>query len=385
MIITIIYPTSLDFWLHSDAMFIIGCDYFAASSINRNLPKSYLKSTPVSKETAITICQDLHLTLPLATCLSNPNMRRKNACFEVRTFKKPFPAKSFVRIPRKDYDIYMATPELCFLLAASHLDFIDLIELGFKLCAMYQETDDNIFHQRSYTPYTSASKIQNYLEATYFMKSKFAREAAHYILDNSNSEAETKIAIMATLSIQQGGFGLRVPEMNYSFKLSETERFLYYYKDKNTKSIPSSIKLDFAWPDYKIALEYNGISSHSSVSQQHADSNRINILQMEGYKIFVLTLNHLTNFQKFSIIMDNLRKVLDQSPAEKLMKKFRHKRELLFNRLFANFINTQKTDNDASRFENDSAVTVSTPESHSSEDTTATLMPRKPLDSEKNP
>jgi very-short-patch-repair endonuclease len=48
-------------------------------------------------------------------------------------------------------------------------------------------------------------------------------------------------------------------------------------------------KLDLAWPEWRIALEYDGWATHSSVSAFHADRDRSRRIEAQGWHVLHVT------------------------------------------------------------------------------------------------
>ncbi len=70
-------------------------------------------------------------------------------------------------------------------------------------------------------------------------------------------------------------------------------------------------RLDFAYPDQKIAIEYDGWEWHSSRSAFDRDRRRDRMLQLAGW-----TVLRITSQTSDSDLLDTLRALVRKGPAE---------------------------------------------------------------------
>ena len=104
---------------------------------------------------------------------------------------------------------------------------------------------------------------------------KRAVDVARIAFDNSKSPMETSLALILTLPIEFGGFGLPRPELNRNIDVSGWRGIL---SDRNT------ICTDMWWEDHGVALEYDSFSFHGKQGEARrtSDAIRSNILASLG-------------------------------------------------------------------------------------------------------
>lgn len=223
MIVPIIYPSAGEFWLNfNNGSFP---DYSIQNRRLTNLPKGY--QFKVTAHDAIAVAKYLSVSSPLYLTAPAMKYKRYGKNCIVLSREIPFPENSFVCIKHKQYDIYIASPELCFLQAARSLDFKDLVKFGYDLCAQYSIDPTSETGQRGRKLITSVNILKEYAKKNRsFYNSILARKALRYVHENSNSPMETKLAIFASLPEDQGGCAIPGLEMNKSIKLSNYGKLL---------------------------------------------------------------------------------------------------------------------------------------------------------------
>lgn len=172
---------------------------------------------------------------------------------------RPLPKESFRKIGN---NLYIDAPEFSFLEMSSELSSAKLVEYGFILCGNYA-----LSHSGDYTsrpkPLTTKAKLEAYLaKSASFHGINKARIALKYVLENSASPMETKLAMMLCLPKNKGGFGLPMPTMNY--KVNFPRRMLKTCHKRY-------VVLDIYWPDKAVAIEYDGEAYHSTTEALNSD------------------------------------------------------------------------------------------------------------------
>ena len=328
MINPIIYPTAAQFWLNPNLKY----DYPDLSERKWkyvNLPRRYNSLT--SNAAAQCIAKELQLQYPVHILSQNMKQRCTKELFVCRCRQLQFPPKSFIKCGEAAADknvasLYMASPELCFLEAAHYLTLIDLIQFGFDLCAMYAVDEESELGQVRRTPITTPKLINEYLEnAAGFYGIKNARRAARFVLGNSNSPMETKLAMIMELPFSMGGFGLPKPELNYPIKLdSEGKKLLGF----------DTVKADIVWPEHKVAVEYNSNLCHLEPQQLTVDANRQTALAQVGYKVINITAGNMNFVTNIESIMASTRRLLGLRKEKDNLKKYAEKRRKLTKQMF---------------------------------------------------
>ena len=290
MIIPIIYPSAGEFWLNSDPYSLLG--YSFNNRKLTNLPSGF--PFRVTSKAAFEVTEILDLSRPLYVAAPHQDYKRYGSNCVIHSYPRPFPQKSFVRLQRGRYDLYIASPELCFMLAARSLDLIDLVKFGYDLCAMYYETPQSRIGQMQRTSFTFSSLLKEYAIYNHNLHgSAKALKALKYVRDYSNSPMETKLAMFSLLP---SGCGLSHLEMNKTIDLTGEGKRLVGY---------SQIRCDLAFSN-KVAVEYNSNAHHLDAARYTDDMNRQTALKLAGYKYIAITAGHISNYHSFINVMNAL-------------------------------------------------------------------------------
>jgi len=303
----ITYPSALEFWLSHNPP-VPPYDYL-------RLPEEMLHSFFIIKGAAASdiygITSFLNISAPVHIMVPDNSQRRKwnNCVFH----KAPasFPANSIVRIAD---NLYIISPEMCFLLAARILPLTSLILLGFDLCAKFRPNRSEKYSQVSITPVTGTEKISKFLNTCSNIHGLYkARMAVRYVLNNSNSPMETKISMLAGLPLSLGGYGLPAPQLNPTVKLSPSAS-LFLGRD--------TCKPDIAWPDALCAIEYDSRQYHLEEDQFVYDKKRSSALALTGYTVLNVTYEQLNSFMKIEDFFKTLRHTLQLHSRTPAMEKY---------------------------------------------------------------
>lgn len=181
--------------------------------------------------------------------------------------KRSFTEKSALRIGK---NLYVSTPEECFLQLASSFSLIQLIQAGFELCGSYAIRDNRLLVREPRMTVLSLNAYLTRIDTCYGIHK--ARIAAQHLLDDSASPMETALSMLLCLPTSMGGYGLPKPHLNYPIA---QEGKLY--------------RCDLCWPDKNLALEYDSDQYHSSFEKLHADSTRR--IQIEASRIHVISVS----------------------------------------------------------------------------------------------
>lgn len=169
-----------------------------------------------------------------------------------RLITYPLPDNSFYEVYR---DVFVCSPELTFLLAATKLQFRSLVALGCELCGTY-----SIFSKCSsaikHAQITDTAAIGEYLDCVPKMRGvKLARRALKSMADNSASPRETDVFMQYCMNSKLGSYGLGNVELN------STQPVKGYVR---TITGMTEITPDLYWPEHKIAIEYESTENHGA-------------------------------------------------------------------------------------------------------------------------
>ena len=173
------HQTAFAYWVHRDVW---------ETRKTRSVP------TASDKQSVITLKDTRHLIIALndkqpihaSVCSSSNIFESEGIVLHYRSV--PYPDWSFRRINK---DTFVASPELCFLQAASILPFNALVLYGMELCGTYARTKEIGGTRYKREPLTSARKIAAYLGKSQGANGiKQALKASAYLMDGSASPRE---------------------------------------------------------------------------------------------------------------------------------------------------------------------------------------------------
>ena len=341
MIIPIIYPSAAQFWLNYTHP-----GYSLESRNLTDLPEDY--ELIASQYEAREIAKLLGLSLPLHLVSKRKENQRHRASCVCRFRHDPFPKDSFYHfhldshIQNEGYEIYVACPELCFLQAARKLDMTDLIKFGFDMCAKYKYNEFASYAQDERAIFTTPGLIENYINtAGGFYGCRPAKKAVRFVLGNSNSPMETKLAILMVLPIRLGGYGMPKPQMNKKIDLTaaagkKSSKSKNRFKNKNSDAVAllgyDYVHADIAWP--KVVCEYNSNAAHLTPHKYTDDNNRRTALRSAGYEYIGITAGNLRSLRSIDSCMMNIRRALHLPDEAEKIKQYRKVRVEIAARLF---------------------------------------------------
>ena len=202
--------------------------------------------------------------------------------------------------------VYVASPELCFCQVATSLSLIELVKLGYELCAGFrpEETDIRGFEGRD--PLTAPESLLEFARRYSGNGAKRARVAASYIRGHAASPAEISAAMLLTLPRRYGGAGLPPCRMNHPItvpKAGPRSEITYFG--------------DLVWPEKRVILEYDGALFHQGAEQMQADALRRNALLGTGWRVFTMTSKQLHSLAEFRILVEQLARTLRAQNSHK--------------------------------------------------------------------
>ena len=292
----ITYPSALEYWLSETGIpYHFHFDRYS-SGINN---KEVMHSTSSRKEILRSI-DCLNFSSPVHVAVSSPIRRTSTQKVVFHKLPSQLPEHSFYKISN---ELYIASPEYCFLQAAVSLSIPELTLLANELCSIYIKDDLAEYGQRRRDPVTTTDSIRKYLyKAENRRGLRKARTAIQYALDRSNSPMESRLAVLAALPLSRGGYGLIKPELNLEVKLP---------KDAAEYMKCLSLFCDMVWKKQKVILEYDSLLAHLNIQQHFRDKKRATALNLAGYKVISVTAEQLRNFGSVEQLFLDLRSVLN--------------------------------------------------------------------------
>lgn len=243
------------------------------------------------------------LNYPVHVLIADDSCRRHSKSIACHVWTGPLPKGCILEIGN---GICVCSPEFCFVQMANTLSLPKLIELGYEFCGTYASRDEKLLQVE---PLTTVSKMKSLISrmrgATGIKK---AERASRYILENSASPMETRLAMLLCLPYKLGGYGFPRPQMNCRVDINPSLR---------GPDSPGYYVCDLLWPEAKLAIEYDSDKYHTGRSRITYDSmKRGNLNAMD---VMVISI---TNTQIHSNIeMDKLAKTI----ARKTGKQIRYK------------------------------------------------------------
>ena len=256
----------------------------------------------------------LGLSSPLHILVSQPSQNRQRDNIATHLLSSQVPSGSFVEIGK---DLFVASPELCFVQMTGSLGIIDAVAFGYELCGFYRKSAASEEGMEKLDPVTTSDEIMQYIEALKAPIGKHkAFQAAQHILDRSRSPAETQLAMSLTLPPQLDGYGLPKPNINLELKVPQS---IQEYTFRET------IECDMVWEDRRVEIEYDG-RHHDADRQRAKDNDRRLVLQLMGYTHMGMGAYQMRNMSDFERFVRALRAYLGLRPIEytQLQKVRRH-------------------------------------------------------------
>lgn len=198
---------------------------------------------------------------------------------------RPLPKSSFCKLKK---DVYVSSPELCFLEASRRKGVLAAVLLGCEFAGTYRlDPEGAQFDQQILT---SRKKLEKYLAQSEGSTGiKTARRAVRFVVDGSASPMETALAMLLCLPNNLGGYGLPLPQMNHEIILDELSRDL---GDRAT------CWGDLVWPERKLIIEYDSDTFHTGASRIANDSKRRNALVNAGYNVITVTKTQIYSVEE---------------------------------------------------------------------------------------
>lgn len=209
-----------------------------------------------------------------------------------------------IQDPYGDEPIYVVGPSLYVLLRAPLLNDIALARMVSDICGNYVlRVDQNHELACRPNPITSVAKLKGDLHK---LSAERGTTRILSILDFSASGAaspmETAVALMMCAPRPLGGRGFPVPHLNEPIPLEPDERKLIGR---------SAMKLDFFWPEARVAVEYDSAQFHGNESQDELDKLRREVASSRGIELMSLTRSVLRDPVRLDLFMERAAQRLD--------------------------------------------------------------------------
>lgn len=229
---------------------------------------------------------------PLDLMTDDPNARHVWKGGRIHLVPTKLPNGSFMHL---NVGIYVASPALCLVQHASLLTRIELVQLAMSFCGIYQLEGDEQRGPYTREPIATPRDILSYLNRAKEMRgAAMVEEAMKWVIPNSGSQMETKMALSMYLSRRLGGYGLPRPTMNARIPLSE---------DMSDMLDQSCCYGDAIWRRdgyVPFDMEFQSYEHHLSAEKYAVDIARQLAIQHEGYDVQFVTKHQLDNHDQLN-------------------------------------------------------------------------------------
>ncbi len=160
--------------------------------------------------------------MPLHVAVSDQVRRMKMSGSVNTVYEAGLPRGSFLQVSQ---GVRIASPELVFVELAGELPIAQAVMLGNELCGSFgrdpqDPTGANV--AMGIPPLTTKAAIQEFIEQTRFIRSiNRARRALEYVADNAWSPTESAVATVASLPVEEFGYGLGAYSFNVRVEASD--------------------------------------------------------------------------------------------------------------------------------------------------------------------
>ncbi len=192
-------------------------------------------------------------------------------------------------------DVYVSSPEFVFAQMARRLGEVGSALLGYELCGDYAHFSAPIsgFYDRSALTSTARiSEVLSQLRGLYGLSS--AQVALKLVLDGARSPMETVLTCMLSFPARLGGFSFEAPKLNFEAPLDDAAARLAGL---------NRCRIDVAWPDQLVGLEYNGAAFHQDAEK---DRRRAEALRRMGWSIFTVDGSGITSYRELAKVVSLL-------------------------------------------------------------------------------
>lgn len=223
---------------------------------------------------------------PYHVLVADAASRGKSQLVRSHVCAAAYPPGSFRRLT---HDLYVSSPEPCFLQLAPSLPFGRLALLGMELCGGYALDADDSEGFRRREPLSTAAALRRISQRFSGVKgAKPARLAARFLVDGALSPMEAAVVLLLCAPTSRGGYGLAPPVLNAEVRLT-----------RSSARWPASRFCDLYWPARRLAIEYDSNRFHVGANRIARDASRRAQLAREGVTVLTLTWDQVRDVTQF--------------------------------------------------------------------------------------
>lgn len=203
--------------------------------------------------------------------------------FKSHVYGGPIPMKQLIHLAP---GLFIIKPELCFILAATYMKDIELLELGFEFCGSYElDSTGNGSPYRKRKALTSVKKIRTAAkDCAGAHGARKAKRALARVRDGARSPMETALALMILAPHHHGGLSYLGIEMNRRVDIPENMR---------RSCLLEYLEADVFTPAAQAVIEYDG-DVHAPLKQRTRDADRSSAFLRLGYRMHTVTAGHFS-------------------------------------------------------------------------------------------
>ncbi len=242
------------------------------------------------------------LTQPLHVLVLAGGVCRRIPQRVVHQSNAPLPEESLVCI---ENGLMVSSPEHLYLQAASYLDRLDLSWFASELCALFSIHPSNTGGLLPARPLTTVKKLEKYLAGAVDMHAYGAKKALsslRYAIDGAASRREIACAMRMFLPRAQGGRNIPKPVLNFGIPIDKRLSAVHGWK---------TVSVDIAWPNARLALEYDSDAYHLDPRRRARDNDKRAVLEQMGWRVIPLSTKQFDSlamsddtFQRIGTLLD---------------------------------------------------------------------------------
>lgn len=193
------------------------------------------------------------------------------------------------------------SPGMAYTLLCNGRTLAERALMGLELCGSYlmaPESYPKIATRYGFAQLTTAAELAS--AANRFadpVVSVDARMALRYVLDGSASPMESALVLLLCLPIDEGGYGLPLPELNADLPIVA---YLGQYREDATRYG------DLVYRDAKLVVEYQSDLYHEGDSSKEDDEDRRDDIEADGYTVMFITPRRMADFERFEGIVQRI-------------------------------------------------------------------------------
>lgn len=241
--------------------------------------------------------------------VTSPSDRRRFRGINCSVSTTPLPPGSLLPVYHHEIrleGIYVCSPMLALQQLASGRTLAENILLALEACGTFRVLGDEA--RFCCRPLVTAREYRLFSARTQEVAGAVhLRQAARWVEDGSASPVEAAIVTALALPLARGGYGLGMPKLNATMRLSSEATQLLGY---------STITPDARWSagagtaKAGVVLEYDSGRYHSEEERLERDQRRRNAYSSMGLMTVVMRPEHIRDFAKFDAAAKAIRKGL---------------------------------------------------------------------------